>query len=861
MSFPPFPVSHLFPAKKLVVVGAGQSLMYNWGSEAAPYKKEGDHTFLATLKAFNPRGTNAFVNSGDGTSALFRSTAVVNNLQEPDDYWLDDCGGSYTPGTGFYDATTNPTGVKSYFRGDPGAPTPTVGVRYTDMLADITAAGLTLADITEAMWCQGETEASSMRTDNPTYTKFTSAQYQAGLQWLFNKFRADMVNLRMMQIIGIGRRAQGANHTGFEAIRAAQRNVALANPTTITYGPECYDLQQLNEVPLGTFSATASQTVFQLDLPYVLNQDIRAVINRSVAVVEAATSSPITRSGNTITFVTPLTAGDLVEFYCSDTVHRGPDGNRETAKRAALCILGQVGNYGGNTIGPKIASATYDGVAVTATVSHDKGSAIRTEETGEYIDSPIHIAFKNQGGQLFIKDYQGSYTPIPEIDIISKSQFRFYPSEMYWAGSSVELTTAYGSMLPNSDTTKGISLKQFITDNAGDNCLPLRSGSPVTISGVSSIADATSLVQRQSVTLGTNDTEAPTATPLATAVSLGRCLINSLGVTALAGNVASIKSVWGKAELTRSGINMSRVYSGATEGYTGDITWQTEVAQLPAALVDFVMRVPFALVKPVGSDDGDTGATQTGTFALPMAVVAARSNAYIQPEVNSKGNSSAPADYNVKVDLASDGASMTITTGTQTDLDASETIDGYVQIIQWKTGVINRKQDYSKQTGNAASATVATAAAVVPANTILFSRGTIQYAGTAATGPSITKMTHQLTDANTITVARGTGQSTQFMETFGTLIELVPGLVSVQHGTLEVASGQTVSPTVTFSSAITLNKTMYIKTGNRTTVATVGNEGEFTGAVTLTGTNAYLTRAVASATTLTECFQLVSMLV
>lgn len=451
-----------FTAKDVFVVGAGQSLMKNLKKDPNDgFDSQGGNAFEKLLSDLNPNGRNVFVNSGDGSSCLLRSVCITTGQADQDDYWIDDCG-YYASGTAYWNGTT---GVKSYFRGDAGAPAPTLGVRFNDMLADIAAAGLALADIKYGFWSQGESEATTLSVGSITQT-----QYETALTFLFAKFLENLPSA-VWDIVQMDKRATGSNPTGFEQVRDAQRNVAEAL-SYVNLAPCMTDLQMRNDSIIGSYVATAGQTTFSL--PWNVSSafgNSSLIVTKNGTTLTHTTDYTVDSTADTFSLAVGATAGDVIQIKSADSLHRSPKGTRTEGLRLARRVLKQLGLYTGNSVGAKITSATVAAGVITATVTHDAGTTLtNVDAIGYQIAEGKPVSVHGTVSHLSLIS-GGAAVPLQKIEIASENTVRLTLSDtsLVLLDPTTRIYTGYGDML-------GLDAASIIMDNAADNPLPLQLG-------------------------------------------------------------------------------------------------------------------------------------------------------------------------------------------------------------------------------------------------------------------------------------------------------------------------------------------------------------------------------------------------
>jgi Carbohydrate esterase, sialic acid-specific acetylesterase len=142
---------------------------------------------------------NDFINGSEGSSFLSKNAADNASSAE---YWVNDDTGTLAAGPeleNFYEA--------------------------------VTVAGYANADVTHVVWAQGESDAP--RIANGTITK---ANYKTDMEWLFDDFRGNFLNLQSIVIIPIGPRT--VSSPGTQQVREVQQEVAASD---VLLAAEVYD--------------------------------------------------------------------------------------------------------------------------------------------------------------------------------------------------------------------------------------------------------------------------------------------------------------------------------------------------------------------------------------------------------------------------------------------------------------------------------------------------------------------------------------------------------------------------------------------------------------------------------------------
>jgi hypothetical protein len=163
------------------------------------------------------------------------------------------------------------------------------------------------------------------------------------------------------------------------------------------------------------------------------------------------------------------------ETGVSDGVHRSSTGFAAEAQRAGREVLSGFGLYAGNVVGPRIASASYDGTSIVVSVTHDEGTALANRAGTAYSGTPIAITPSGGTGLFTLVDATGANIPITSVTITGAAQITIVPSVKLIAAGNI-LRYGYNAMF-------GVDLNSAVFDNHADNPLPLRASYAVTISG------------------------------------------------------------------------------------------------------------------------------------------------------------------------------------------------------------------------------------------------------------------------------------------------------------------------------------------------------------------------------------------
>jgi len=774
----------------MLVLGTGQSLIANWSSTTNDMTAAGETSFEATCNNYTP---NNFVNAGNGSSALLRSTCISyqpSGLSDQNDYWIDDCG-YYAPGTLPYNASTNPTGVKSYFRGET-ATLPVAGARYTDIDAILAANGQAKSGVLYILWSQGETEAPVIAG----YNYLTQAQYYAGMIWLKDKFFTDFSQLRKFYIRPIGRRYRASNDDGYEAIRKSQRDLAAAYPTQVKMGCDAYDLELHNDVLISTYTATASQTTFAI--PFTPASNYRA--NVFVDGVEKNAADPdvftdFSVVGSNIVFNSGLSAGQVVTHYPYDNVHRSNTSNGVEARRAAYECLGNEGLFSGNTSGATITSAAYSNPVINLTVTHDKGTSLKTTGSA-YSSSPITVSSSNGLYPFRLLDGSGANIAVSQVQITGASTVSITPDQSILMPNNT-IQWGYGSMV-------GTPISACVLDNDSVNPLPLRSSasSGIAFNGTTTLAPTTSLVQAADAQILSTATTG-NSSALGTNIVAGASMVFCQGLS-VPDNTPTQRSLYALARAMHSKASVTRYATSATDSGIPNITWKMQLAQFPDSIIDFAYTIDVSI---------PSGATTSGAITLPIAVTPSRSFFFQDTDASTEVFSNTRGNERYVVEPITDGTTVTITAPIATLSGIS--IVGRVWVVQLKAAAVKTIQSIDITVAAASASNTQAITTVTLANSVFFGTGLVQLSGTADNAPS-RRLFRVTSAASLFTATRNTASSSQAFRITGYNVELNAGYWSVQSYSNATVT-LTDSSVLQSITSVAQNKTFIIRNGHTST--------------------------------------------
>lgn len=176
----------------------------------------------------------------------------------------------------------------------------------------------------------------------------------------------------------------------------------------------------------------------------------------------------------------------LDESGATDYVHRSAGGYTVEGQRTGREVLSIYNLYYGNTAGPRITSATYNGTSIVCTVTHDQGTALTNRAGTAYSGTPINITPSGTG--LFsLVDAAGSTLPITSVNITGASEITIV--------TSVTLTATGNTLRYGYNHMLGVDLDSAVFDNHADNPLPLQASYSTVIDGaLNNIANMSALV-------------------------------------------------------------------------------------------------------------------------------------------------------------------------------------------------------------------------------------------------------------------------------------------------------------------------------------------------------------------------------
>ncbi len=307
----------------------------------------------------------------------------------------------------------------------------------------------------------------------------------------------------------------------------------------------------------------------------------------------------------------------------------------------------------------------------------------------------------------------------------------------------------------------------------------------------------------------------------------------------------TIRDMWHTIAMTSTTLSTTR--GNASTSATSNLNYYIAGVQLPLTLVDSVQTKLCTLT-------GTQGQGAAVGFNLDTSVAKSRSVAFVQSIGGQRSASTSIVNADHRVDISSDGTQVEVTASS---LLGSSTRYVNVTVIQFKTGVVRSKQDFSASVSASSATGSATLTSVTTGNTIVFPRGVLQsVASTSAPDQAFTTM--HLASGTSVEVERVSGASTAVLTAYGTALELEAGYVSVQHKKVSATGTTTGDVTITSSPA---DSSFLFITGFNASITSNSNESRyFFKLVKTSDTNVRVTKWTAT-NNVTVSFQVVDVLV